>query len=58
MMKYFVKSLKFIGFIAMLLGMGSMDSAYVAVPIAMMFLGIALFVFGNHVEESYSWEKK
>ena len=42
----------------MLIGMGSMDSDSVAVPIAMIFLGIALFAFSSYVDDWYVWNER
>ena len=57
-MRYLFRTFEGIGFISMLIGMGSMDSDSVAVPIAMIFLGIALFAFSSYVDDWYVWNER
>ena len=44
-----------IGFVAMLLGMGAMDSASVIVPICITALGIGMMAFGGYLDSYYEW---
>lgn len=52
-MKIFTKVLSGIGFVSMLLGMGSMDSSSVAIPIALIFLGLGMFAFGGYLSDFF-----
>lgn len=54
-MKHFIRGFMGIGFIAMLLGMGAMDSASVLVPICVMSLGIGMLAFGGYLDSYYEW---
>ena len=53
-MKTFFKIVSGMGFTAMLLGMGAMDSDIIALPIAMMFAGIAVCYFGMRQVDKYA----
>lgn len=53
-MKRFFKIISGMGFTTMLIGLGMMDSASVALPIAMIFAGIGTFYFGARMEDEYA----
>ena len=46
-----------IGFVAMLIGMGAMDSASLVVPACIMVLGIGMLAFGGYLDSYYEWYK-
>lgn len=54
-MKHFIRGFMGTGFVAMLLGMGAMDSASVIVPICITALGIGMMAFGGYLESYYEW---
>ena len=49
-MKYFIRGFMGTGFVTMLLGMGSMDSASVILPICLIFLGLGMFALGGYLD--------
>ena len=53
-MKTFFKVISGMGFTTMLIGLGMMDSASVALPIAMIFSGIGTFYFGMRMVDEYA----
>lgn len=57
-MKIFTKALMYIGFALMLLGMGSMDSASMIVPVCLLFAGLGMFAFGGHLSEVYYTDER
>jgi hypothetical protein len=54
MMRTFFKIISGMGFISALLGMGAMDSDLTALPITMIFAGLAVFCFGMHQMDKYA----
>jgi hypothetical protein len=54
-MKYLIRSFMGIGFVAMLLGLGAMDSTSVIVPVCITALGIGMLAFGGYIESYYEW---
>lgn len=54
-MKHFIRGFMGTGFVAMLLGMGAMDSASVIVPICITALGIGMLAFGGYLDSYYEW---
>lgn len=53
-MKYLINGFVGTGFTAMLIGMGSMDSASIIGPACIMFLGIGMMAFGGYLSQLYS----
>ena len=53
-MKRLFKIISGMGIITSLIGMGLMDSASVALPITMIFAGLASFVFGMRMDDRYA----
>lgn len=53
-MKRFFKIISGMGFTTMLIGLGMMDSASVALPISMIFAGIGAFYFGARMVDEYA----
>ena len=53
-MKRLFKIISGMGFTTMLIGMGMMDSASVALPIVMIFAGIGAFYLGAKMEDEYA----
>lgn len=51
-MKSLFKIISGIGFVTALLGMGCMDSASIAIPVVMLFGGLAAFYFGLKMADS------
>ena len=56
-MKWFIRGFMVIGFSTMLLGMGSMDSESIIVPLCMTFLGIGMMAFSGYVDSWYAWSE-
>lgn len=56
-MKTFFSITKGIGFIALMLGMGAMDSDSIIVPILIMLFGIGLFAFSAYIEDWFIWDE-
>ena len=52
-MKKMFKAISGIGFVAILIGGGAMDSASPIVPIAIICVGIALYAFATKAGEMY-----
>ena len=53
-MKGFFRIISSMGVITALLGMGAMDSDLIALPITMIFAGLAVFCFGMHQMDKYA----
>lgn len=53
-MKTLFRIISGMGFTTMLLGVGMMDSDITALPITMMFAGIAVFYFGMRQMDKYA----
>jgi len=57
-MRRFIRIFMAIGFCAMLLGMGAMDSENITVPLCMTFLGLGMTAFGGYVDSWYAWDEE
>lgn len=53
-MKRLFKIISGMGFTTMLIGLGMMDSASVALPISMIFAGIGAFYLGARMVDKYA----
>lgn len=53
-MKLFFRIISGMGFVTALFGMGAMDSAQVALPIALVFAGIGAYALGSKLEDDYA----
>lgn len=53
-MKRLFKVISGMGFTTMFIGLGMMDSASVALPIAMIFAGIGVFYIGARMVDEYA----
>ena len=54
-MRHFFRAIEGIGFVAILIGMGAMDSPSILVPFLTIIIGLALFATGNYFEDYFVW---
>lgn len=57
-MKRVFTVLKSIGFIAVVIGVGAMDSASIFLPTVIAFTGLGLYAFADYVEDWFVWAER